>query len=43
MSLYDLDYCEAVLETYDLNDIFELNDKTEAEVLEFLLDKEFIE
>ena len=33
---------ERVLQTYSLEEIFEVNEVTEEEVLFFLLDKEFI-
>jgi hypothetical protein len=35
--------CEKLLDTYTLEEIFELNDLTEVEVLEFLLEEEFVE
>lgn len=33
---------EALLQTYDLTEIFEWNEKTEEEVLYFLINSEFI-
>jgi hypothetical protein len=33
---------ERVLDTYSLEDILELNDKTEAEVLQFLVNSDFL-
>jgi hypothetical protein len=36
-----VDY-DKLLETYSLEEIFELNDLTEAEVLEYLVDTEFL-
>lgn len=33
---------EKVLETYDLVDIFDMNELTEAEVLMFLVEQEFV-
>jgi hypothetical protein len=35
--------CEKYLETYSLEEILELNEKTEAEVLLFLVEEEFLE
>lgn len=34
---------ESILDTYSLEDILELNDKTEADALYFLLQQEFLE
>lgn len=33
---------EKILETYSLEEIFELNDKTEGEVLHFLVSSEYL-
>ena len=33
---------EVILQTYDLIEIFELNELTEEEVLQFLVEEEFI-
>lgn len=40
---YYMSDVESVLQTYSLEEIFELNDLTEEEVLTFLLQQEFIE
>lgn len=34
---------ERVLDTYTLEEIFELNDRTETEVLDFLVSSEYLE
>lgn len=38
----DLSTSDLILQTYSLEDIFELNDLTEAEVLEFLVEQKFV-
>ncbi len=39
----DYNEVESILDVYTLEDILELNDKTEVDVLYFLLEEEFVE
>lgn len=42
LAVIELDEVEDYLETYSLEEILELNDRTEAETLYFLVDKQFV-